>query len=229
MADTPTRVLLVRHGMTDYVKTRCLAGWTPGVSLNEYGRAQANALANRLATEAIAAIYSSPLERTVETAEAIAACHRLPVVTMEGIAETRCGEWTGQLVEELTKSDLWKTIQIAPSRARFPGGESFREIQSRMVSALDELIQAHPEQTIVIVSHSDPIKLAVAFYIGQPLDLFQRIVIQPASITELEFSAFTPRLLRTNDCAHLPPEPKTEEGEQSKDQPVAETVEEEVR
>jgi probable phosphoglycerate mutase len=229
LSEKPTRLLLVRHGTNDYVKTHRLAGWTPGVHLNDHGRLQAASVAERLASERVAAVYSSPLERTVETAEAIAACHQLPVVTVEGIAETRCGEWTGQLVEELTKSDLWKTIQIAPSRARFPGGESFREIQSRMVSALDELIQAHPEQTIVIVSHSDPIKLAVAFYIGQPLDLFQRIVIQPASITELEFSAFTPRLLRTNDCAHLPPEPKTEEGEQSKDQPMAEAVEKEVR
>jgi probable phosphoglycerate mutase len=210
--------------MNDYVKTHRLAGWTPGVHLNDHGRLQAVSVAGRLASEPVAAVYSSPLERTVETAEAIASCHRLPVVTMEGVAETRCGEWTGQLVEELTKTDLWKTIQMAPSRARFPGGESFREIQSRMVGALDELVQAHPEQTIVVVSHSDPIKLAVAFYIGQPLDLFQRIVIQPASITELEFSAFTPRLLRANDCAHLPPEPEAEQVEQNADQAVEKEV-----
>ena len=179
MAEKPTRVLLVRHGMNDYVKTHRLAGWTPGVHLNDHGRLQAEAVAERLAPEPVAAVYSSPLDRTVETAEAIALRHQLPVVTVEGIGETHIGEWTGLLVEDLTKTDLWKVIQGAPSRARFPGGESFAEIQNRMVVTLDALVANHPEQTIVVVSHSDPIKLAVAFYIGQPLDLFQRLVIQP--------------------------------------------------
>ncbi len=229
MADKPTRVLLVRHGMNDYVKTHRLAGWTPGVHLNDHGQRQAEAVGERLAAEPVAAVYSSPLERTVETAEAIAARHQLPVVTVEGIGETHCGDWTGQLVEDLTKTDLWKVIQGTPSRARFPAGESFAEIQHRLVATLDELVVKHPEQTIVVVSHSDPIKLAVAFYIGQPLDLFQRLVIQPASITELEFHSMIPHLMRTNDCAHLPPEPQAEEtqeqGESAAAEPVAPEVE----
>ena len=140
MEEKPTRVLLVRHGMNDYVKTHRLAGWTPGVHLNDHGQAQAAAVAERLAAEPIAAVYSSPLDRTVETAEAIAERHHLPVITVEGIGETRCGEWTGQLVEELIKTDLWKLIQLAPSRARFPDGESFTEIQNRMVATLNELV-----------------------------------------------------------------------------------------
>jgi hypothetical protein len=141
----------------------------------------------------------------------------LPVVTVEGAGA--CGG--GPANSSKIHTDLWKTIQIAPAVLLAAGFETKTGWSARWGSG--------HRQTIVIVSHSDPIKLAVAFYIGQPLDLFQRIVIQPASITELEFSAFTPRLLRTNDCAHLPPEPKTEEGEQSKDQPVAEAVEKEVR
>ncbi len=230
MAEKPTRVLLIRHGMNDYVKTHRLAGWTPDVHLNDHGRLQAEAVAERLAPEPIAAVYSSPLDRTVETAEAIALRHQLPVVTVEGIGETHIGEWTGLLVEDLTKTDLWKVIQGAPSRARFPGGESFAEIQGRMVAALDALVANHPEQTIVVVSHSDPIKLAVAFYIGQPLDLFQRLVIQPASITELEFNSMMPRLIRCDDCAHLPPEPKAEEPQEDGEpsvvvEPVATEVE----
>jgi probable phosphomutase (TIGR03848 family) len=213
LAEKPTRVLLVRHGMNDYVKTHRIAGWTPGVHLNDHGKLQAEAVAERLASEPVAAVYSSPLERTMETAEAIAARHQLPVVTVDGVGETHCGEWTGQLIEELAKTDMWKLIQGAPSRARFPGGESIAEIQNRMAAALDALVANHPEQTIVVVSHSDPIKLTVAFYIGQPLDLFQRLVIQPASVTELEFGPAVTRLIRSNDCAHLPPEPKMEEAE----------------
>jgi probable phosphoglycerate mutase len=207
LADKPTRVLLVRHGMNDYVKTRRLAGWTPGVSLNDYGRAQAQALADRLIAEPIAAIYSSPLERTVETAEVVARPRQLPVVRLDGIGETRVGEWTGQLIEDLSKTELWQRIQSAPSRARFPGGESFAEIQARMAATLDDLSARHPEQTILVVSHSDPIKLALAYYVGLPLDLFQRMVIDTASISELHFSSSSARLVRTNDCAHVPPEP----------------------
>lgn len=224
MSEKATRVLLVRHGMNDYVKTHRLAGWTPEVHLNYHGRLQAAAVAERLASEPIVAVYSSPLERTVETAEAIARSHDLPIVTVEAIGETRCGEWTGQLVEDLVKTDLWKVIQTMPSRARFPGGESFAEIQHRFVTSLDALVANHPEQTIVVVSHSDPIKLALAYYIGQPLDLFQRTVIQPASISELEFNGLAPRLIRTNDCAHLPPEPQPVET-QAIPQPELEGVE----
>ncbi len=206
MTETETRMLLIRHGLNDYVSTHRIAGWTPGVHLNAQGQAQVAALGQRLASTPIAAVYSSPLERSIETAEAVAAPHHLPVVQVEGIGETYCGDWTGQDIEALRQTDTWRQIQLYPSGARFPGGESITEMQARMIAALDALRAAHPGQTIAVVSHSDPIKVALAHYSGLHLDLFQRLVIHPASITELSFTVAGPKLLRCNDCAHIPPE-----------------------
>jgi probable phosphomutase (TIGR03848 family) len=208
MAEQTTRILLVRHATNDFVREHRIAGWLPGVCLNRHGLAQAEALGVRLAKEKIVAIYSSPLERTLETAEAIAKHHGLKPVPVDGIGESRCGEWTGRPVEELRKTDAWQQIQLHPSGARFPGGESLVELQQRMVNALEVLRSQHVGATFVAVSHSDPIKLAVAHYVGLHMDLFQRLVIDPASITEIEFSTARPRLLRCNDSAHLPEEPK---------------------
>jgi len=197
------RILLLRHGINDYVKAHRLAGRTPGVHLNEEGNAQAAALAERLASLAIAAVYSSPLERARETAAPAAARLGLTVQLLDGVKETDCGEWTGQPLDDLSQSDLWRQVQSCPSVFRFPGGESFVEIQARMVAALDFVRLAHPGQTVAVFSHADPIKLAVAFYLGTPLDLFQRIEVAPASITELVFEPCKPRLARLNDCAHI--------------------------
>ncbi len=197
------RLLLIRHGVNDYIKQRRLAGRTPGVHLNDEGRLQAAALAERLATLPIAAVYSSPLERARETAAPLAARLGLAVQIVDGIVETGCGDWTGQLIEDLSKDDLWRQVQTCPSAFRFPGGESFAEIQARMIAALEPLRATHPGETVALVSHADPIKLAVAFYTGVPLDLFQRLVVEPASITELEFTPFRPLLVRLNDTAHL--------------------------
>jgi probable phosphoglycerate mutase len=198
-----THILLIRHAHNDYLTNHRIAGWLPGVHLSEQGRAQAQALAERLANTPLAAIYSSPLERALETAEPLAARHSLSVQVLQGIGETHCGEWTGQTVEELSKTDAWRQIQLYPSGMRFPGGESVVEIQVRMVATLESLRVAHPQQTIAIISHSDPIKTVVTHYIGLHLDLFQRLVISPASITELSFTPSGPRLLRCNDCAHI--------------------------
>jgi probable phosphoglycerate mutase len=203
MADTADRILLLRHGINDYVKTHRLAGCTPGVNLNDEGTAQAAALAERLASLPIAAMYSSPLERARETAAPVAARHGLAVQLLDGVKETDCGAWTGQLLDDLSKLDLWRQVQGCPSLFRFPGGESFAEIQARVVAALDFVRLAHPGQTVAIFSHADPIKLAVAFYTGMPLDQFQRLEVSPASITELEFAPLRPRLVRLNDCAHI--------------------------
>ncbi len=211
MSDKPTRILLVRHAVNDWVGKR-LAGWTPGVHLNERGQAQAAALGQRLAGMKIGAIYASPLDRAQETAAAIAQHHEgLAVQTAEGLGEARCGDWTGQAIEDLAKTDAWRQVQFAPSAFRFPNGESMREIQTRMLACLEELAAAHPGETIIAVGHSDPIKLVTAFYLGMPLDLFQRISISPASITEFAFSPFGAHLLRCNDTAHVPSEPESEE------------------
>ncbi len=205
--ETPTRILLIRHGINDYIQKGLLAGRTPGVHLNAQGQAQAAALAERLATTQLAAIYSSPLERTAETAAPLAQRLGLAVHYLDGLSESDCGAWTGQPLEELSKAETWKQVQVHPSRFRFPGGESMAEIQARMIATLERLQAAHPGQAIAVVSHSDPIKLAVAYYLGMGLDLFQRLEVAPASITELEFTPWRTRLLRLNDCAHLPPPP----------------------
>ena len=205
------QLMLVRHAKNDWIGDR-LAGWTPGVHLNEKGRQQAEALGVRLAHLPITAVFSSPLERTIETAQAIAAHHDLEVQTLEGVGETRYGEWTGASIKELTKTDLWPVVQVHPSGARFPGGESLRETQARAVTALDALRDAHPEETdtVVVVSHADVIKAAVAHYVGLHLDLFQRLVISPASLSVIRFTRFAPRLVCLNDTGTVP-EPPTKQ------------------
>ena len=205
MSDTPTRILLIRHGLNDYVTEHRLAGRTPGVHLNEEGLVQAAALAERLASASLAAIYSSPLERACETAAPLAERLALTLQLLDGVKETDCGEWTGQPLDALSKDELWQQVQGCPSLFRFPGGESFAEIQARVVVALDFVRVTHPGQTVAVISHADPIKLAAAFYTGMPLDLFQRLEIAPASISELAFVPCRPRLARLNDCAHLKP------------------------
>lgn len=198
-----TRLLLIRHGANDAHKNDILTGWTPGVHLNQVGQAQAQALAQRLASVEMAAVYASPLERTMETAEIVAAPHGLPVVVREDLGEIRIGRWTGQPLEKLRKRRLWRKVQFVPSMMRFPGGESFQEAQARAVAELERLCTEHLQQTIAVVSHSDVIKAAVAYYIGLHLDLFQRLVIAAASLTVLELGGLTPYLLCLNDTSHL--------------------------
>lgn len=196
-------LLLIRHAVNDWVGER-LAGWTPGVHLNNEGRAQAAALAQRLETVPLAAVYSSPLERTLETAHPLAQAHGLTVQVREGLGEAQYGDWTGRALEELKDEALWPVIQVYPGGARFPGGESMRETQARIVAELDAIRDAHPGQTVAVVSHSDPIKMAVAHYIGLALDLFQRITISPASVTAFAFAQYGPRLICLNVTDPLP-------------------------
>jgi probable phosphomutase (TIGR03848 family) len=200
---TMMNLLLIRHAINDWVGER-LAGWTPKVHLNEEGRAQAAALARWLADVPLAAIYSSPLERTRETAQPLAEVHGLTVQVREGLGETRYGEWTGRTLKELKEEELWPVVQVYPSGAKFPGGESLRDTQVRMVAELDAIRDAHPGQTVAVVSHSDPIKMAVAYYTGLPLDLFQRLTISPASLTAFSFGRFGPRLVCLNYVESLP-------------------------
>jgi probable phosphomutase (TIGR03848 family) len=196
-------LLLIRHAQNDWVGER-LAGWTPGVHLNDEGRAQATALAHRLTEVPLSAIYSGPLERTLETAQPLADGHGLTVQVREDLGEARYGEWTGRNLKELGKEKLWPVIQVYPGGARFPGGESLREVQARLVAELDAIRDAHPGQIVAVVSHSDPIKLAVAHYVGLPLDLFQRLTISPASVTAFAFGHFGPRLICLNHTDPLP-------------------------
>jgi probable phosphomutase (TIGR03848 family) len=191
------RLLLLRHATTEHTGKR-LSGWTPGIHLGSQGLREAKALAERLAPVEIQAIYSSPLERCQETAAAVAEPRGLKVGTIEEVGEVRFGDWTGKQLGELAKTDLWRTVQIHPSGARFPGGESIHEMQTRAVEACERLRAAHPEDTVAVCSHADVIKAVAAHYLGLHLDLFQRLVVSPASITAIGFGP-VPYLLRLSD------------------------------
>jgi probable phosphomutase (TIGR03848 family) len=179
-------LLLIRHGENEYVKKGRLAGRLPDVHLNDTGRSQAQSLADRLAKAPIKAIYSSPLERALETAEPLAKALNLESISRPGFLETDYGEWQGQTLKSLRRLKLWRTVQNAPSLARFPGGESFAECQRRVCQEIEWICTQHDAKDLVAcVFHADPIKLAVAFYIGLSLDHFQRLSSAPASITTL--------------------------------------------
>jgi len=201
----PTLLLLVRHAVT--VQTGpILSGRIAGIDLSDAGRDQATAIGTRLAPVAVAAIYASPIERTTRTAEAIAAYHGLRVRPLPGVIEADYGEWTGGRIEDLSRTEEWKVVQRTPSRARFPGGESIREMQARTVGALEEVVALHPGETVVVVTHADPIKAAVAHFCGMHLDHFQRLHVSPASLTALCFGNDPPGgalLLTCNSTGNL--------------------------
>lgn len=186
-----TTILLIRHAENEYVKKGRLAGRLPGVHLNENGRVQANALAETLRGLPVQAVYSSPLERTMETAAPIATTLGLTVQPHDGLLEVDFGEWQDQTLKTLRRHKLWRTVQHNPTRMRFPGGETFANAQQRIVTTLEELAKRHPDPKalLICVSHSDLIKLAVAYYLGLPLDLFQRLQIAPTSLTALHLDA----------------------------------------
>ena len=197
-----TRVFLIRHATNDALKNGVLYGRTPGVHLNEEGRAQAQALAERMSAVDLAAVYSSPLERAQETAAPLAERQGVDVVVHPGLAETDAGEWTGQPLEEVRKLEAWQELMAYPSGVALPDGESLWQAQVRMVEAVEEIRAAH--ERVAIVSHADPLRVLVAHYLGLPLDLFRRLTISPASITVFDFDVPVPRLVCLNETGHLP-------------------------
>lgn len=218
----PTVVLLVRHGATATTGQR-LPGRAPDLHLSDDGRAQADRVAARIAGlaagpppadgqrpdrgrgrrraagPAVAAVYASPLERTRETATPIARALDCEVVVDDGLIELDVGDWTGLELKAARKRKEWATIQRYPSGFTFPGGESFVAMQARITGTLDRLRAAHPGQTIVAVSHADPIRAAVAHAMGAHLDLFQRVVVSPCSVTAIAYGAEGPTVLTVND------------------------------
>lgn len=199
-----TTILLVRHAVNDFVKTGKLAGWTPEVHLNEEGQAQAEALGRRLADAPIDHIYASPLERTIETAEAIRQHHpHLGIEHNHAIAEVRYGDWEGAKISDLRKRKMWEVVQEYPSRAYFPNGETMRGVQVRAVDEIERMVQKHPRQLVVIVGHADIIKMVLAHYLGMHLDNFQRIVVSPASISTLMLGHSRPFVVTMNDVGHV--------------------------
>lgn len=182
-------ILLIRHSENDYVKTRRLAGRLPGIHLNEKGQAQAQTLAEKLANVPIKAIYSSPLERAMETARPVAAALHLEIIPCDGLMEINFGEWQGKTLKSLQRLKIWKTVLNSPSLMRFPGGETFANAQNRIINQIEELSQPYgPEDIFICVSHADVIRLAIAYYIGLPLDCFQRLHISPGSLNVLHIS-----------------------------------------
>ncbi len=219
---TATFVLLVRHGENEWVSSGRLAGRAPEVHLNDKGREQAQALAAMLAKQPISAVYSSPLERCVETAQPLANVLGLPVCQEPGLLEVDYGEWMGAELKELNKLSDWSKVQHFPSAFRFPGGETLRETQARAVSAVERLAAAHPNQTIVIFSHGDVIRTLLAHFAGTPMDLFQRIQISTASLSTLALFDGRPALLNMNVTAELPIyEVKPPKAEAESEQPTA--------
>lgn len=197
-----TRFLLVRHAVTDALGQR-FSGRQPGVPLNAAGLAQAQHLAARLAALQIAAVYSSPLERTMQTATPIAQAHNLTPIACDDFLELDMGEWTNQPFTTLHDDPQFHLFNAFRSSTRVPGGELMLEAQTRMVAGLARLAARHPQATVAVVSHSDLIKAAVAYYAGIPLDLFQRLEISPASVSTLELYAETARLTGLNDTGNL--------------------------
>jgi probable phosphoglycerate mutase len=194
-----TTLLLIRHCENEFVKDGRLAGRLPDVHLNRRGLAQAEALAKSLRGVPIKAIYSSPLERAVETATPIAKSLGIEITIRAGLLETDCGDWEGKTLKGLRRRKLWPTVQNSPSLMRFPNGESFPECQTRIVSEIERIRQQHkPKDIVACVYHSDPIKLTVAFYLSMPLDNFQRLVISTATITVLQITDTGGNLLHIN-------------------------------
>ncbi|MFK7801376.1 MAG: MSMEG_4193 family putative phosphomutase [Anaerolineae bacterium] len=202
-------IILLRHGENEWVKENKLAGWIPGVHLNENGRKQAQDAAERLAHLPITTLYSSPVERCVETAGILAEKIGLEIIELPEVGEVRYGDWEGEKIAELAKLPEWHVVQYAPSRHAFPGGESMRAVQNRMVDALELLAQKHGDEMIVVCAHADLIKMTLAHYLGTHIDLFQRIVISPcsASVIMLGEKGLI-RVMRVNDTGLIPAPPK---------------------
>lgn len=191
--------LLIRHGENDYVKKGKLAGRLPEVHLNKKGREQAAAVAEHLKSAPIKAIYSSPLERAIETAQPLSQALNLEVQIRPGLLETAYGDWTDQSLKKLSRLKEWKVVQARPSLFRFPNGESFVESQHRICLELELISRQHdPNDLVACFSHADPIKLAVAYYIGMPLDSFQRLGVSPGSISVLHIGGSSSHLAVLN-------------------------------
>ncbi len=201
--DRPTVICFVRHGTTP-TTGKILPGRALGLHLSERGLAEARTAGERLAAlDSVHAIYASPLERARETAGAIAKQVGQRVRIERGLLECDFGEWTGKELSKLAKLPEWQTVQRHPSGFRFPGGESFLEMQLRIADTVERLRQRHPGEVIVCVSHADVIKVAVTDALGVPLDLMQRTVISPCSVTVVAYSLGAPTVLGVNSTGAL--------------------------
>jgi probable phosphoglycerate mutase len=193
-------LLLIRHGENEYVKTGKLPGHLPGIHLNERGQKQAQALGEALTHVPLKAIYSSPLERAMETAEPIATSHKLQIIQETALKDADVGKWQGKSLKALRLTNVWKIVQQAPSRFQFPEGESFIDVQTRIAGALEAIVRKHnkPKDIIAVVFHADPIKLAISHFLGLPLDHFQRLSCDTGSVAALYVGEMGANLIKLN-------------------------------
>ena len=199
-----TLIIFVRHGRTPTTGTK-LPGRAPNLHLSDEGKSQAEMIAKEIEKSSssflgakVSAVYASPMERTQETAKPIAKSLNLRVRTLQGLNECNFGDWTGRRLRDLSKLKSWSTIQKQPSNFRFPNGESFTEMQNRMLKTVDKILERHPGETVVCVSHADPIKAILASAVGTPLDLFQRILVGPCSASVVLYTKERPLVLTLN-------------------------------
>jgi probable phosphomutase (TIGR03848 family) len=220
-----TTVILLRHGRTTANAAGVLAGWTPGVRLDDTGAAQVQAVGERLAKVPLAAVVSSPLERCRQTAEAVVAGRDLAVQDDDRLGEARYGDWTGRTIKELSKDPLWKVVQQHPSAAVFPGpeGEGLAQTQARAVAAVRSWNATLGADAVWLAcSHGDVIKSILADALGLHLDQFQRVVVDPASISVITYTDTRPFVVRVNDTGGdvtglIPPPRRRRRGKGSSD------------
>jgi probable phosphomutase (TIGR03848 family) len=195
-------LLLIRHALTQATGRR-LSGRAPGIHLSDEGHRQAEQLAGRLDPLPLTAVYTSPLERCLETAQAIAGPRGLTVRAALDLTEIDYGKWTGRSMAQLVRTALWKKVQQSPSSVTFPDGEGLVDAQRRSVAALEEIAAKHPRGTVAVVSHADVIRLVLAHYAGLHVDLFQRLIVSPASVSAIGLGDRIPRIIRINDTGVL--------------------------
>jgi broad specificity phosphatase PhoE len=198
-----TVIFLIRHGETDWLGKR-LAGCLPGIHLNEKGRAQAEALTRSFASVPVVAVYSSPLERALETAEPVARASGQRIVREDALLEVDFGSLVGKAYPDLRGNRSWKEVRQNPLEARYPGGESLPEVQVRIVTVLRQIAVRHPGGAVLLFSHSDTIRLGLAFFLGIPLSGFQTLVIDTASISSLYRKGDLTRIVGLNLPAGIP-------------------------
>jgi probable phosphoglycerate mutase len=195
-------LFLIRHGLTAVTGSR-LYGRTEGIHLDDRGRRQAAAIVDRFDGVRLSAIYSSPLERCVETVQPLADAQRLEVRIAEGLVEMDAGAWTGRTLASLRRLKLWKTVQQNPSRFHFPGGEGFADAQARIVDEVDRIARRHPRGRVAISTHGDLVRVLITHFGGAHLDHFQRVIADPGSVSAIHLDDGTPRILLVNDTGSL--------------------------
>lgn len=197
-----TTFLLIRHGHTDWVGN-ALAGHLPGIGLSNSGREQVQDLLKRLSRLQIDAVYSSPLQRTMETAEPLAMARGLEVQPRVRLIEIDFGEWTGKKLSELEDDPQWKQFNVLRSITQAPGGDLMLDVQRRMTEEIQAISAEHPDGTVALFSHQDTIKAALLHYLGMPVDHFLRIQIDPVSVSVLQVAAWGIRVLTLNSFGEV--------------------------